>query len=114
MILAPTTRSRYEWLVRRDGLGVFSSTAAEFTYTPTRDGTYEISLLVSDDDSGEAAAIKTLNVRNDVPSILVDSLVLKANGLAVDFVDEGDAGHAVWLAAGHRIERSSHDHGRLW
>lgn len=58
----------YEWTVTKDSVFVASAYTANFNYTPTDNGTYEITLVVTD-LGGSATATETITVGNVAPSI---------------------------------------------
>ena len=57
----------YHWTVTKDGASYINGTATNFSFTPDDDGSYEISLAVTDDDTGTGQAtpvtVSVLNVR---------------------------------------------------
>ncbi len=80
---------RYEWLVSRNGVGVFSSTLPTFQFTPQRNGDHIISLVVSDDDAGSSTASHTLAVSNAPPQIRTQDVTIRSAGVTTRTIDEG-------------------------
>ncbi len=56
----------YAWSVYKDGgpTAFASGTGANWSFTPTDDGSYEIRLTASDEDGGSATASQTISVAN--------------------------------------------------
>lgn len=72
--VAPT----YAWSVTRDGEEVATGSEVDFTFTPDDNGTYEVSLTVTDEgtlpgpeDDHSATASETLTVDNVAPSVAI-------------------------------------------
>ncbi len=59
----------YAWSVYKDGgpTAFASGTGANWSFTPTDNGSYEIRLTVSDEDGGSATASQTISVANVEP-----------------------------------------------
>ena len=55
------------WTVTRDGSVVASGSGSDFTFTPDDNGTYVVTLTVTDDDGGSARVTRTLIVNNAPP-----------------------------------------------
>ncbi len=70
----------YTWNVMKGGLAYASGAAANFSFTPDDDGTYVVSLTVTDDDDGVSTDVVTVTVVPAGPSA-VDSLVSVSLGL---------------------------------
>jgi hypothetical protein len=52
----------YAWSVVRNGSPYATGAAASFSFTPEDEGTYEVSLTVTDDDGGTSSESKTIDV----------------------------------------------------
>src|SRR6185295_865029 len=50
----------YAWSVTKSGAAFASGTTANFTFTPVDDATYQVTLVVTDDDNGSDSATKTI------------------------------------------------------
>src|SRR5207248_23834 len=62
----------YAWSVTKNGNAYASGSAASFSFTPNDNGTYVVSLTVTDDDSGVGTALnKSINVTNVAPTIAI-------------------------------------------
>jgi hypothetical protein len=59
----------YNWVAKKDGSNYASSTNANFIFTPDDNGSYEVSLSVSDDDGGVGTASQTIAVTNVAPAL---------------------------------------------
>ncbi len=62
------TISSYAWLVKKNGVDYTSGTGADFNFTPDDNGSYEVSLSVTDDDGGVGTASQTITVDNVAPT----------------------------------------------
>lgn len=72
---AADTSFTYAWSVKKDGSDYTSGgTESKFSFTPNDNGSYEVSLSVTDDDGGVGTASKTIKVDNvaPAPKIFVD------------------------------------------
>ena len=79
----------YAWTVTKDGeaftlpQGTVTN-AAEFTFTPTDEGAYVASVVVSDDDNGSVTLTHELTVANVAPTVaLTDAPVTGVEGTAI-------------------------------
>ncbi|MFI5378323.1 MAG: PKD domain-containing protein [Tepidisphaerales bacterium] len=62
----------YAWSVSKNGSPFSSGTASTFTFTPDDNGTYIVSLTVTDKDGGiGTAANQTINVTNVAPTVTI-------------------------------------------
>lgn len=61
----------YVWSVTRDGKDYSGSTDAGFTFTPVDNGTYAVSLTVTDDDGDSTTTDATIEVTNVPPSAAI-------------------------------------------
>jgi hypothetical protein len=59
----------YAWTVKKDGNNYASGTDADFSFIPGENGSYEVSLRVTDDDGGAGAASQTIDVDNVAPTL---------------------------------------------
>ncbi len=78
----PLGRLGDEWPSVRAGVEVFSGTDEDFSFEPSDNGTYTLSLVVLDDDGDSGSVTTTINVTNVAPTA---SLV----GVPVASVPEG-------------------------
>jgi len=60
----------YAWVVKKNGSSYASGSGTGLTFTPDDNGSYEVSLTVSDDDGGiGTAAAQTIDVTNVAPAL---------------------------------------------
>jgi hypothetical protein len=59
----------YAWSVTKNGDPYASATTSGFMFTPDDDGTYVVTLVVTDDDTGTGTTSKTVTVANVIPVI---------------------------------------------
>ena len=64
---ASDTTFTYEWTVEKDGTTYDSGSDADFSFTPDDNGSYEVSLSVTDDDGDVGTASQTIGVTNVSP-----------------------------------------------
>jgi hypothetical protein len=72
-----------QWNVTKDGQDYAAGDAESFEFTPDDNGSYEVTLTVTDDDGGVGVAISTIDVTNVAPQL--------ENVTVPDLVDEGDS-----------------------
>ena len=72
----------YEWSVTKNGNPYASGTDADFSFTPNDNGSYVVSLTVTDDDGGVGSDTATITVTNVAPDVEIVS--------GETSVDEGD------------------------
>jgi len=67
----------YVWSVTKDGSAYVGGSAASFSFTPDDEGTYVVSLTVTDDDDGVSSDVLTVTVVPAGPlgPVVVDHLV---------------------------------------
>jgi uncharacterized delta-60 repeat protein len=58
----------YAWSVTKNGSAYASGTSSSFSFTPNDNGSYVVSLVVADDDSGVGSDSKTIAVTNVAPT----------------------------------------------
>ena len=69
----------YEWTVTRNGTTVGSGASADFSFTPADNGTYSVTLIVTDDDLAASASHSvTVGVENAAPAAAITNFVLGA------------------------------------
>jgi hypothetical protein len=59
----------YDWTVKKDGISYATDSAANFNFTPDDNGSYEVSLSITDDDGGVGTASQTIAVTNVAPVV---------------------------------------------
>jgi hypothetical protein len=59
----------YAWMVKKNGNSFANGSDPSFSFTPDDNGTYEVSLSVTDDDGGVGTAIETIIVTNVAPTV---------------------------------------------
>lgn len=60
----------YSWSVTKNGNAYATGTAANFSFTPDDNGTYVVTLTVTDDDSGVGTDSKTITVMTTVSEVV--------------------------------------------
>jgi PKD repeat protein len=68
----------YAWTVKKAGVELQSGSGAAFTFTPDDNGTYEVTLTVTDGDGGVATDVKTITVTNVAPWALIGGAPVSA------------------------------------
>jgi len=58
----------YAWSVTKNGNPYASASTQNFSFTPNDNGTYVVSLTVTDDDLGSGSDSKSINVTNVAPA----------------------------------------------
>jgi hypothetical protein len=58
----------YAWSVKKNGNPYSSGASANFSFTPDDNGTYEVSLTITDDDGGSGSDSETITVTNVAPT----------------------------------------------
>ena len=89
------------WLARKDGVEFASGDAPFFTFTPDDNGTYEVTLRVTDDDGGVGADSASIEVADVAPELQLISAATVTEGslyelTIADLTDVGDD-HAVMI-----------------
>ncbi len=89
--------SSYAWSVYKDGgpTAFASGTGANWSFTPTDNGSYEIRLTASDEDGGSATASQTISVANVNPSpsiVSIGSTRVEGTSIAVSGTATDPAG----------------------
>jgi uncharacterized delta-60 repeat protein len=86
----------YSWSVTRNDNAYASSTAADFSFTPDDNGTYIVSLSVTDDDGDVGSDIRTIAIDNVAPTAAIISAPASADeGSAINLSSAvGDPGSA--------------------
>jgi hypothetical protein len=70
----------YDWSVTKDGDAYETGDQESFTFTPTDNGVYVVSLTVSDNDGGSVSAESTtINVTNVTPTVSITGLPESVN-----------------------------------
>ena len=86
---APADTHTYQWNVNKNGTPFASGTTSAFDFTPNEEGTFTVTLTVTDDDGDSGTDIETMSVSNTGPvadaggPYLVDegsSITLDASG----------------------------------
>lgn len=62
----------YAWVVTKNGTPFASSADANFAFTPDDDGSYVVSLTVTDDDGGVGMDSQTISVHNVAPTVTIN------------------------------------------
>src|SRR5207253_11121026 len=62
----------YAWSVTKNGNPYLSGSNANFSFTPNDNGTYVVSLMVSDDDNGSGSDSKSISVTNVAPTAQIN------------------------------------------
>src|SRR5207249_11956738 len=64
----------YAWSVTKNGVAYGTNgTASDYTFTPDDNGTYVVTLQVTDDDTGTNTVQQTINVTNVSPTVDIDT-----------------------------------------
>src|SRR5581483_3867757 len=61
------------WAITKNGAAFASGTAGTFSFTPDDNGTYVVTLTVTDDDGGVGTDSKIISVTNVAPTVLMPS-----------------------------------------
>src|SRR5207249_3101773 len=67
-----TSPFTYSWTVMRDGISVASGAAASLSFTPDDNGTYAVTLTVTDKDGGAGSAATSIIVSNVAPAASIN------------------------------------------
>lgn len=86
----------YEWVVLKDGVLYASGASDALSFTPDDNATYDVTLTVTDDDTGETTVAESIVVANVAPDNLalsVDATVDENGSVTLDgtFTDPGTA-----------------------
>lgn len=74
----------YSWTVMNGSTQVASGNSSAFNFTPTQAGTYDVTLSVTDDDSGNDTDIKSIVVVQQLPTARLVNGTLQITGTAGD------------------------------
>ena len=72
----------YAWSVLKDSVSFASGSGANWSFTPTDNGSYEIRLTASDDDGGSAMVSQSISVANVPPTPSLSGLASVNEGTA--------------------------------
>ncbi len=84
----------YQWTVTRQGQAFTTGTGANFSFTPPDDGSYEVTLTVTDENGRSAIVSQTFESVNALPVLTVSDRVASEGTLlsVIDLVTFTDAG----------------------
>jgi VCBS repeat-containing protein len=80
----------YAWSVTKNGDDYRSGGNADFNFTPNDNGSYVVSIVVTDDDGGEGTASVTIEVANVPPTASVDEASVDEDGPPLDIAVLGN------------------------
>jgi len=88
---APGDLYTYAWAVKKDGSSYASGTNADFSFTPDDNASYEVSLIVTDDNGDEGTApSQTITVTNVAPALSNLSVPSTSVNEGASFTFSGD------------------------
>jgi hypothetical protein len=73
----------YAWTVTKNGVAYATASTADFEFTPDDNGTYVVTLTVTDDELGATSDTKTITVTNVAPTVDVTGPTSSATGVPV-------------------------------
>ena len=78
--LSPVDTFTYAWSVTKDGDAYASSTNDGFTFTPDDNGSYVVTLTVTDDDGGVTSDSTVVTIKNVAPTIAISGETTVSEG----------------------------------